>query len=247
MKKSIFALLILTAFGLSGIIPEVYSAQERGYISVSTSANTEVTPDVAELSFAVITTDTKSMQKASALNKEISDKVLAVLASMLNSKNGDFIKTSDFNASPIYSYSSNKRTLDKYEVSNRVIVHTKSTDKVGEIIDKAIEAGATNVSSLTFSVSNYDSQCNELLGTAAKKAQDRAGILAKKLSTYVEGVRTFDVSCSTNNYNVPRAYLAKNMMFSASSDDASSEGASTSISSGLIKIYANVNASFFVK
>ena len=92
---------------------------------------------------------------------------------MLTPANGDYIKTSNFSASPVYSYSNSKRNLDKYQVSNRVVVHTKSLDKIGLMIDKAIDLGATNVSNLEFSVSNYDIQCNDLLSIATKKAQKR--------------------------------------------------------------------------
>ncbi|DAB15925.1 TPA: hypothetical protein CPT98_08610 [Candidatus Gastranaerophilales bacterium HUM_19] len=249
MKKTLLTAVVLGLIAVSAPLSTQAVTQvshDRGYISVSTSANTEVAPDVAEISFAVQTSDTKSMQKATQLNKEASDRVLSVLSSMLNSSNGDYIKTSDFSASPIYTYSGSKRNLDKYEVSNRVIVHTKSLDKIGAMIDKAIEAGATNVDNLNFSLSTYDSQCNDLLGIATKKAQSRAGLLAKNLATTLDGVRTFDVSCNANNYSSPRMYMAKNMLASVA-DEAASGGTQTSISGGVVKIYANVNASFFVK
>ncbi|DAB01259.1 TPA: hypothetical protein CPT96_04695 [Candidatus Gastranaerophilales bacterium HUM_10] len=249
MKKTLLTAVVLGLIAVSAPLSTQAVTQvshDRGYISVSTSANTEVAPDVAEISFAVQTSDTKSMQKATQLNKEASDRVLSVLSSMLNSSNGDYIKTSDFSASPIYTYSGSKRNLDKYEVSNRVIVHTKSLDKIGAMIDKAIEAGATNVDNLNFSLSTYDSQCNDLLGIATKKAQSRAGLLAKNLGTTLDGVRTFDVSCNANNYSSPRMYMAKNMLASVA-DEAASGGTQTSISGGVVKIYANVNASFFVK
>ena len=249
MKKTLLTAVVLGLIAVSAPLSTQAVTQvshDRGYISVSTSANTEVAPDVAEISFAVQTSDTKSMQKATQLNKEASDRVLSVLSSMLNSSNGDHIKTSDFSASPIYTYSGSKRNLDKYEVSNRVIVHTKSLDKIGAMIDKAIEAGATNVDNLNFSLSTYDSQCNDLLGIATKKAQSRAGLLAKNLGTTLDGVRTFDVSCNANNYSSPRMYMAKNMLASVA-DEAASGGTQTSISGGVVKIYANVNASFFVK
>lgn len=243
---------ILTASVLAGLLIVPMAAQavsnqiERGYISVSGTANTEVAPDVAEISFAVQTSDTKSMQKATLLNKETSDRVLSVLSSMLNKDNGDYIKTSDFSASPVYSYSGSKRNLDKYEVSNRVIVHTKSLDKVGAMIDKAIEAGATNVDNLNFSVSTYDSKCNDLITIATKKAQTRAGVIAKGLGATIDGVRTVDVSCNANNYNnTPRFYMAKNMMEAAA--DSAVGSTQTSISGGVVKVNANVNATFFVK
>ena len=249
MKKTLLVVTVLSMFaGCATLSTQAVTTNtpERGYISVSASANTEIAPDVVEISFAVQTYDNKSMQKATQLNKETSDRVYSVLSSMLNTANGDYIKTADFSASPVYSYSGSKRNLDKYEVSNRVIVHTKSLEKVGTMIDKAIEAGATNVDNLTFSVSNYDSQCNELLGIATKKAQTRAAFLAKNLSTSLNGVRTFDVSCNANNYGTPRMYMAKNML-SAVADEASGSSSPTTISKGVIKINANVNASFYVK
>ena len=243
---------ILTASVLAGLLIVPMAAQavsnqiERGYISVSGTANTEVAPDVAEISFAVQTSDTKSMQKATIANKETSDRVLSVLSSMLNKDNGDYIKTSDFSASPVYSYSGSKRNLDKYEVSNRVIVHTKSLDKVGAMIDKAIEAGATNVDNLNFSVSTYNSKCNDLITIATKKAQTRAGVIAKNLGATIDGVRTVDVSCNANNYNnTPRFYMAKNMMEAAA--DSAVGSTQTSISGGVVKVNANVNVTFFVK
>ena len=251
MKKTLITISVLglltgCATLSTQAISQTTNTSERGFITVSTTANTELAPDVAEISFAVKTSDTKSMQKATVLNKETSDKVLSALKSLMNTENGDYIKTSDFNASPIYSYSGSKKNLDKYEVSNRVIVHTKSLDKIGTMIDKAIESGATNVDSLTFSVSNYETQCNDLLGIATQKAKSRAGVVAKNLSTTLDGVKSIDLSCSANNnYNTPRFYMAKNMLSAVAAEATSATP--TSISGGVIKVNANVNATFFVK
>lgn len=247
MKKSLASIMALSIILSSANLATFALGfdTERGKISVNTTANTEIAPDVAEISFAVKTDDEASMQKATAANKEISDKVYAVLKSMIDLSVGDYIKTSDFSANPVYSYSNSKKTFEKFEVSNRVIVHTSSIDQVGKMIDKAIAAGATNVDNLTFSVSKYDNQCNELLTIASKKAQTRAGLLAKSLGTSLDGISHLTTSCSANNYNSPRLYMAKNMI----SDVAAESSASgvTSISNGVIKINANVNATFFVK
>lgn len=247
MKKIVLSALILSlAAGCASAIATT-TGIERGYISVNTTANTEIAPDVAEVSIAVQTYDSKSMQKATLQNKEISDKVMAELKSMINPANGDFIKTSDFSASPVYSYSGNKRTLDKYQVSNSVIVHTKSIDKVGAMIDKAVALGATNVNSLNFSVSNYDAQCEDLLAIAAKKASKRAEAVAKAVPATIAGIRTMDVSCSANNNSRTQYRFMKSNMMTMDAAGAVPEAASTSIESGVIKIYANVNASYFVK
>ena len=248
--KKLAALLLLLGITTGSIAcaATVTTTPERGYISVNTTANTEVAPDVAEISIAVETYDTKSMQKATKENKDISDKVYAELKSMINPANGDFIKTADFNATPLYTYSSNnKKSFDKYMVTNSIIVHTKSIDKVGTMIDKAIALGATNINNLTFSVSNYEKQCNDLLAIAAKKASTRVNILAKASHQTLAGIKSMDTSCSTNNASrVQYRFLAKNM---AAMDSAagSAEQSSVPIQGGLIKIYANLNASYFVK
>ena len=185
------------------------------------------------------------MQKATLANKEISDKVYTELKSMIDVKNGDYIKTSDFTANPIYSYTNSKKNFEKYEVSNRVIIHTKSIGKVGKMIDSAILAGATNVDNLSFSVSNYESQCNDLISIATQKALTRANVIAKALSTSIIGLNNISTSCSANNYNPPRFYMAKNMIADVASESVSAGG--TTISNGVVKINANVNASFYVK
>jgi uncharacterized protein YggE len=249
MKKTValLAVISLMACGMLSGVAGQNNDKDRGYISISTSANTEVAPDIAELSFAVKTSDNKSMQKASLMNKDISEKIYNILKEQINASNGDYIKTSNYNAAPIYNYNGNKRTLEKYEVSNRVTVHTKSLDKLGSMIDKATEAGATNIDSLNFSVSNYESQCNSLIDIATKKANTRAGIAAKGVGGILDGIRTMDISCSEqSNYVAPRMYMAKNMLASTA-DGVAAETSSTSISSGVIKVYANINASFFVK
>ena len=248
MKKFLVTLTVLSLIiGGTSLSSQALTTEtsNKGYISVNTSADKEVSPDVAEISFAIRTTDTKSMQKATALNKEISEKVYNELKSAINPAVGDYIKTSNFNASPVYSYSNSRRYLERYEVSNRVIVHTKSIDKVGKMIDSAITSGATNVDSLSFSLSNYDAQCDELITTAAKKAHNRANMLAKTMNTSVTGISSLNTSCSTNGGGQPRLYMAKNMLQEAAGTADSASG--MSIENGVVKINANVNATFFVK
>ena len=246
MKKSL-AILCLIGLITNGLISSVEASSElqRGYISVNTSESTEIAPDTAEISFTVKTEDLKSIQKASITNKEISDKVLNELKLLINPNNGDYIKTSDFNATPIYSYSNSKKDFEKYEVTNRILVHTKTINKIGLMIDKAIVAGATNVDSLSFSISNYETQCNNLIKKASEKAKTRADIVAGALSTYIIGINNISTSCSANNSSQPRLYMAKNLISDVAAE--SSMGNVTNISNGTIKINANVNASFYVK
>ena len=245
MKKFLISAAIVSLALGCATVQAISESVERGYISVNTSANAELAPDVAEISIAVKTYDNKSMQKATLQNKEISEQVISTLKSMIDTSKGDYIKTADFSATPIYSYSGNKRNFEKYQVSNSVVVHTKSIDKIGSMIDKAIALGATDVNSLNFSVSNYEAQCNDLLTLAAKKASARANAVAKTVPTTLSGIRSMDVSCSTSNSSRPQYKML--MANRAMMMDSEAAGSSTTIESGVIKVFANVSATYFVK
>ena len=253
MKKILLASLCVSAM----VLPFTYLpansvdsvTKEAGTISVSYSTEKEVSPDTVEFSIAVKTSDKKSMQEASTKNKEISNKVYEYLKSNINTANGDYIKTSNYSATPVYVYANNKRVFDKYEVSNNIIVHTKNLDKVSSYIDKSISLGATNVNSLNFTLSNKDAQCAELLSKASKQIRTRADLVAAALGSGVTGIKNVGTSCSLNQRRVSYGYSNMKLMRAnaMAADGAVVEEASTNIESGNITIYANVDAQFYVK
>ena len=246
MKKFLSVVAAVTLLFSTAAFADI----ERGYTTSNASANKELSPDTVDISIAVVTFDNKSMQKATAQNKEISGKIYTALKAMINPKDGDYVKTSDFSAQPIYNYNNNKRVFNKYEVSNRVIVHTKSIEQAGAMIDKAMEIGATNIDSLNFSLSSYEKQCDELLATASKKTRTRADLMAASVGTMVTGVKSLSGSCNSsgNNQRVTYRLMAKsNMALGSSMEDSAPMAAEIPIETGAIKIYANVNANYFVK
>ncbi|MBR1424401.1 SIMPL domain-containing protein [bacterium] len=250
MKKIVAALLAVCA--ISVMSPLAVNAidntqNQKGSISVSYTTEKEVSPDTVEFSIAIKTSDKKSMQEASEKNKEISNKVYEYLKSNIQPSNGDYIKTSNYSATPIYTYKDGKRYFDKYEVSNNIIVHTKYLDKVSSFIDKSIYLGATNVNSLNFTLSNQDVQCADLLSKAAKQVRSRADIVAGAVGSSVLGVKEIRTSCSLNQRRVTYATNMRLMKASGASLDAAAPETSTNIESGNITIYASVDGEFFVK
>ena len=81
MKKILVAIMTLgLIYGAMSLSAQAIDFnKEQGKISVNTTANTELAPDVAEISFAVQTSDLKSIQNATVENKKISDKVFSEL------------------------------------------------------------------------------------------------------------------------------------------------------------------------
>lgn len=211
--------------------------KDKGYISVSESMTKEISPNQAEISIGIETSDT-SLQKASEDNKKIANKVYANLKTMLGAD--DYIKTNSYSARPQYVYTKdNKRIFDKYIVSNTVTVRTKKLELVSKLIDTAIAQGATNIANLQFLAVDYDDSCDDILADLTKKAYNKANSVAKSINSQITGIKSLNVTC--NSENTPRPMYA---MMSSMEDSAK---ASTPIESGKLKIYANIDASFYVK
>ncbi len=248
MKKFLLGALIVSVIG--GVASTSVTAiqdkpEERGYVSVNATSGKELTPDTAEISISVLTSDKLSLKKATEENKLISENVITEIKKMINPLDKDFVKTANFNANQRYSYNGGKRIFDRHEVSNTIIIHTKAIDKVGMMIDKAISLGATDVNNLNFTVSKYDAECDEILATATKKARSQAEVMVKAAGSELAGIKVLNGSCSSSGSQRVYRY-AKNMLADAAVSEAAA-GSSTPIEAGIVKIYANVDAAFFVK
>lgn len=239
MKKLLLSAILAGSIiaGINLNSPASVVEKEEGYISVNASSSQEIAPNQAEITINIETSG-KSLQKASADNKIIADKVYSSLKTLLGTS--DYIKTQNYSANPIYIYTKeNKRVLDGYTVSNNVVVRTKNISIASKLIDTAIAQGATNVNNLEFSVSDYDSACSDLLASLTKRAYSQASTIAKSINSQIIGTKSISSSCNPENNQRPYMYMAKSARDSAES--------STPVESGKIRIFANVDASFYVK
>ncbi len=255
--KKILAVLMILGLG-AGVANLAWAAPvtidvpvpERGTLSLNLSTIKEISPDVADVTIVITTKSKKSVQDASAENKEISDKVYAALKAMIDVTKDDYIKTANFTASPDYVYNSTgKPTIKGYTVNNNIIVHTKKLEKVGEMVDKSINLGATSIGNINFSLSNYTEICDNLLGMASKNAYNQATIAAKNSASLITGIKSFNISCTGNSSVVPRSvnFSAKMMSADMAEGVMAKEESFTVIESGALKINAYVNAVYFVK
>lgn len=219
-------------------------AKSQGTIIVNESANIEVAPDTVEFSVIVKTEDKSSLEKASSENKEISNKIYEQFRSLINKQNGDFIKTTNYSARPVYRYVNGKQNFDKYEVSNTILVHTKNTSNAGSYIDKSLKLGATNVNGLNYTLSDTAPYCNDLLRTATTKAKTRVQIVAQAAGQTITGVKVIRTSCYANQ---ARSYNGLMMSKMAMDSASGAEEVVTQTEGGSLKVNASVDAEFFTE
>jgi uncharacterized protein YggE len=169
--------------------------QSQGVYTGATSINVQgegevqVKPDLGMFSFSV---RAEGKDAAEAQSKS-AEKINAIIAAM---KEGGVeekdIKTTNYNLAPKYKYTDNvcawgqycppaNPVIDGYEVSQMVEVKVRDLAKAGDLISKAGEKGATDMSNLQFTIDDekvFKAQARE---KAIADAKERAKALAKDL------------------------------------------------------------------
>ncbi|RGZ00153.1 SIMPL domain-containing protein [Clostridium sp. AM58-1XD] len=148
---------------------------ENQVISVSSSEEVKITPDMAEIVYGVYTQaeDAKACQEN---NGKQLDRVIEMLKNMGFEEKS--IQTSNYDLNPIYDWNSGQ-TITGYEMETRVTVSDIAIEKVGEIISGSVDAGVNNIRSVTYLSSKYDEAYQEALKKAVAAATTKAQAMAE--------------------------------------------------------------------
>ena len=206
-------------------------------ISTSGQATIDAVPDLVGVYFN-IETKASTSEKATQDNAEIVEALKVEL--FKQDFSNDDIETISFNVYPNYNWNNGQQTTNGYIATHqiRVKVPITESEKVGEIIDAAVSAGAgisyINYELTTESQNRYKVEAIKLASEDARvKAEAMAAGLNKKLGSLVS------VSDSNFDYYPWRLYDAA---VGASAESA--KQAATDIQPSSQTIYANVNVVF---
>ena len=205
-------------------------------INVEGSGEVSVKPDIAQFSFTVRSKDSDSM----AASQQATEKTMSELTSYLSDEGVDEadIKTTYFDAGPIYDYRPSDKCIDPYgycdyeevlegyETYQSVSVKVRDVDSASSLIGGVAERGATDVSSLSFTIDDTSAYEEEARGKAIADAQKNAEVLAEQL-----GVKLGDVSGFYEYGSDP--YDPYYPEYGAYADSAYGISESRSLSSGL--------------
>lgn len=100
----------------------------------------------------------------------------------------DALRTTGYDLQPEFDYANNRQTLRGYLARNTVEVRVDDLPKLGEILEGAVGAGATNVSGVRFDVKDRDGAEREALSRAVADARARADAAAAGAGVKVDRV-----------------------------------------------------------
>lgn len=212
-------LLASTIFVLAGAVTRI--KQVKNFVPSNTFPVTEtgeiyVKPDLAEISFTVLT-EAKTVATALSDNSAKMNKVIDFIKSQgVEDKD---IKTTNFSISPhyeyeyvqpeIYPYPPGKQVLSGYEVNQQINVKIRELAKVGAVIQGASDNGANQTGNLQFTIDNQDEAKAQARALAIEKAKAKAKELSKQV-----GIKLGDIVNFSENISSPWYYASDSMNFS---------------------------------
>lgn len=236
MKKftSVLAAALLV-FSVAGT--NLAAAAEPNTIAVSGMAEQEVAPDMAYIDVG-INVRADDAETARTQEAQIASQIRRALLGLAISDN-------DLQNTSYYLYQEYKvdrdgvRTADKYVLDSSIKVTVKDLDKLSQVIDNVVEAGATNISNITYALSTQNIIQRQLLATAVENARDKAVVVANAGSRTLGNMLSADINSFDGGTIV--AYGANKLR---STTNLAEDGVATKLSPGKIKLNARVQVVF---
>lgn len=236
MKKftSVLAAALLV-FSVAGT--NLAAAAEPNTIAVSGMAEQEVAPDMAYIDVG-INVRADDAETARTQEAQIASQIRRALLGLA-------ITDNDLQNTSYYLYQEYKvdrngvRTADKYVLDSSIKVTVKDLDKLSQVIDNVVEAGATNISNITYALSTQNIIQRQLLATAVENARDKAAVVANAGSRTLGNMLSADINSFDGGTIV--AYGANKLR---STTNLAEDGVSTKLSPGKIKLNARVQVVF---
>lgn len=232
--RSSFSLILLVGTLVAGFCRAADSEKApTRTIRASGDATVTAAPDRAEITIGV-TTLAPSAQAAGTQNAGASKHVMDAIKGIIAGK-GE-CKTAGYSLDAQYDFNGGKRKFNGYQAVNTLRVELDDLSLPGKVIDAALEAGATDVNGIVFTLRDESKVRQEALGRAAAQARSSAEAIATALNLHVVGV----LQAETGQVPIaprPVAMFAKNMAMAEA----------TPITPGTLDIHATVTVTLLVE
>lgn len=240
------ASIALLVFAKTSLTESDSSYTNMAIIEVSGEGEVLAKPDIGSFSFSV---EAKGEDAATAQEQSaIATNAILTYLKEAGVEEKD-VKTQDYNLRKNYRYEEtlcltgycpSNRVDDGYIVNQSVMVKVRDLDKAGEIIAGVGDKGATNISSLNFTIDDMDALEEEARAKAIADAKAKAERLADDLGVRIERIVSFNES----SY---QPYAARAMMAMDMAVEESAESMAPEIPVGENQVTKTVSITFEVK
>ena len=207
------AIIIFLGFLMLVIIYSLFFGPAKKYgdslmpaktINVSAEGKVTVSPDIAKLSFSVVSEGANSKLLAENNNKKMNAAIDFAKSQGIEEKD---IKTTEYNLSPRYEYDekTKKTFISGYTLTQTVLVKVRDLNKVAEVLGGLPALGINQISSISFDIDEPEKYLSEARNQAFDKAKEKAKAIAEKNGVKLGQVINFYEYQSTPYYQNVRA------------------------------------------
>lgn len=238
MRSKMLLLVPILALTLSACAPALPAPKtESRTLSVNGTGTVYLTPDVAYIYIGVHTEDADIAEAVARNNSQAQRVVDALRKSSVAAKD---IQTSNFSVwTSQQSDPATGQPSTTYVVDNTVYVTVRELSKLGELLDTAIGAGANNINSIQFDVSDKTTALTE----ARQKAVENANNLADELAD-LAGVTLGDIQTISYMDYQPMPYYGYGM---GGGGGAAVSAEAAPINPGQIQLSVNVSVVYAIR
>jgi uncharacterized protein YggE len=166
-------LLVLLLLASAGVRAE----EPPPAITVNGTGTMSAPPDTGHLSAGVVTEAASAAEAVRANNTAMARVLAAVEAAGIDKKD---VQTQGFSVSPIYEPYPPQEARARapkvagYRVSNQALIEVKGVEKVGDVLDRVVAAGANEIGGVSFSIGEPAPLFDEARKRAVADARRRA-------------------------------------------------------------------------
>jgi len=229
------AAIVISACGPAGVVSNSTTPQRT--LSVTGTGTINMVPDIAYINIGVHTEKPTAADAVAENNTQTQQVVDALKGAGVDVKD---IQTTNFS---IYSNTqfdpqTNQKVGTTYVVDNTVNVTVRKLDKLGDMLDTTVKAGANSVNSIQFDVADKSQSLKQARDLAVKDAQTQA----QELST-TAGITLGPVQTISFINNVPGPVMEA----FGKGGGGGVAAASVPISSGQMTLAVTINMSYEIK
>lgn len=238
-RKTLFvSILMLLVFVMSACAPAGGAAAPVRTMSVTGMGQVSLKPDLAYINIGVHT-EAATASAASADNSSKTEKLLAALKAAGIAEND--LRTTNFSIYANAKYGPDGQPTGEtvYMVDNTVNVTVRDLAKLGDILDKSVDAGANNINSIQFDVADKTAALSQARKSAVEAARKQAEELASAAGVTLGSIQNISYYDTTPG---PVYDMAKGM-----GGGGAEALAAVPVNPGTLQLTVNVTLSYEIK
>lgn len=240
-NKTLFVSAVLfVALALGACSPTIMaeSAPPVRTLNVNGTGQAFLSPDIAYIYIGVHTEEATAAEAVDTNTSETQKVIAALKDAGVDAKD---IRTTNFSIWPNQQYSPDGQpTGTRYVVDNSVFVTVRELDKLGDLLDSAIGAGANSINSIQFDVADKEEALKKAREEAVKDAKQQAQELAD-----AAGMSLGDVQTISFYDSAPAPFMES--FGKGGGGAAVSEAAAVPIQPGQLTLTVTVSMSYEIK